>query len=431
MDTVPGEELNDSEREELMRLRAEADRRSRRGARAGRWVGACALMVVAALLGTAAVTAAWLRSEVLDTGRYVETVAPLASDPAVQEAVAARLSDEVATRLDLQGLATSLVQALEDRGAPQQLSELVPPIVSGIRSFLNDKIHGVVTSEQFAEFWTNANRTAHQEVQALLTGQNGKLVSADNTAIVIDLGQVLEMVKQRLVDAGFTAAQRIPQQSIPYTVAQVESLPKLQRATRLLNTAAWVLPLLTLIVGALAVAAAPNRRRGLLVTMTVFAAVLLVALGVLAFARERVLSNLPDTVRSPAAAAVLWDTVIRFLIAAIKTLIVICLIVILATLLSGPSRAAHAIRHGLNWLLDAAANGLGRLGLTLGSVPSVLARNRVAIRVGLVVLAVMSLIIWRRPGIEGTIGVTLITLAVLALVEIVARLPGRRTPVTA
>jgi len=288
-----------------------------------------------------------------------------------------------------------------------------------------------VTSPQFEEFWVNANRTAHTAVQALLTGKESDLVSTNNGAIIIDLGQVLEMVKQRLVDAGFTAAQRVPQVSIPYTVAQVDALPKLQRATSLLNTLAWLLPLLALVIGALAVFTAPDHRRGLLVTMTVFAVMLLLALGALALARERVLSNLPDTVRSPQAAADLWDTVIRFLIDGFKTLIVVCLVVILTTLLAGPSRAAHAIRRGLNYLLDAAANGLGRIGLTLGFVPSVLAHNRVAIRVGLVVVAVMSLIIWRRPGIEGTIGVTLITLAVLAIIEILSRIPPPRATATA
>src|SRR5436190_1547876 len=85
--------------------------------------------VSAALIGLASLTAIWVRSEVLDTSRYVETVAPLASDPAIQAAVSARLSQEIVTRLDIQGYANDLVKALEQRGAPQRLGDLVPPIV--------------------------------------------------------------------------------------------------------------------------------------------------------------------------------------------------------------------------------------------------------------------------------------------------------------
>lgn len=422
MSDVPSaERLTDQERAELDRLRAQTARGSG-WARAGRWIGSAVLMVLAAVVGLAGITAIWLRSEVLDTGRYVETVAPLASDPVVQDAVSARLSDELVTQLDLQGLATQLAESLEERGAPQRLSDLVPPLVAGVQSFLNDKIRQVVASDQFAQFWASANRTAHENLDRMLTGQDGTVVSTNDTAIVVDLGQVLELVKQRLVDAGFTAAQRIPQRSIPYTVAEVESLPEIQRATKALNAAAWILPILALLLGGAAIAAAPNRRRGLLITVAVFGVTLLLGLAALALARENVLSNLPPSVRSPQAAAALWDTVIRFLIQAIKTLIALCAIVLLLALLAGPSRAAHAIRHGLNRLLDATAGLLGRLGVRLGSFPAVLARNRVAIRVGLVVLALMSLVVWRHPGIEGTLGVTAITLVVLAIIEILSRL---------
>ncbi|HZM75709.1 MAG TPA: hypothetical protein VFC19_08270 [Candidatus Limnocylindrales bacterium] len=431
----PDQPLSGAERAELERLRAQASARSHRGAHAWRWVGSLVLMVLAALIGLAAVTAVWLRAEILNTGRYVETVAPLASDPAIQQAVSARLSDEIVTRLDVQGLAVQLVQALEQRGVPprlgERLNDLVPTIVSGIESFLNDKIDEVVASPQFAQFWANANRTAHEQVDAILTGKDSNLVSTNNTSIVIDLGQVLELVKQRLVEAGFSAAQRIPQMSIPYTVAQIDDLPKIQNAAELLNTLGWVLPILALLLGIAAVATAPNRRRGLLITVTILGVTLLLGLAAIALARERVMSNLPDTVRSPAAAAALWDTLIRFLISGLKTVIVLCAIVIVLTLLAGPSRLAHAIRHGLNRLLDWLGGLIGSIGLSLGPVPGALARNRVAIRVGLVVLAFMSLVLWRTPGIEGTLGVTAIALGILTIIEIIARIPPRKNEAAA
>ena len=48
------------------------------------------LIVVACVLAPLSVVSVWARGEVTDTSRYVQTVAPLASDPAVQQAVTNR-----------------------------------------------------------------------------------------------------------------------------------------------------------------------------------------------------------------------------------------------------------------------------------------------------------------------------------------------------
>ena len=50
------------------------------------------LIALAALLAPLAVVSVWARSQVTDTDRYVETVAPLASDPAVQAAVTTNIT---------------------------------------------------------------------------------------------------------------------------------------------------------------------------------------------------------------------------------------------------------------------------------------------------------------------------------------------------
>ena len=59
------------------------------------------LGVVAALSLVLAVTATWLNTTLLDTDTWVETVAPLPSDPELQTLVAAEVADEVLTVIDL------------------------------------------------------------------------------------------------------------------------------------------------------------------------------------------------------------------------------------------------------------------------------------------------------------------------------------------
>jgi hypothetical protein len=98
-------DLTPDERAELERLRSDAARvrPAHSGwARGGRWLGAVVLLLIAALLGGLAVTAVYLRSQVLNTDTYVATVAPLAQDPAVREQIATRLTNEIMTRTNVQ-----------------------------------------------------------------------------------------------------------------------------------------------------------------------------------------------------------------------------------------------------------------------------------------------------------------------------------------
>src|SRR6478736_101696 len=64
--------------------------------RTGWWrpVVASVLIVLMAVLAPLSVVARWAHDTVSDTDRYVETVAPLASDPAVQDAIIDRITTE-------------------------------------------------------------------------------------------------------------------------------------------------------------------------------------------------------------------------------------------------------------------------------------------------------------------------------------------------
>src|ERR671919_870643 len=93
-----------------------------------RWIVTIVLAVLASLLALVAIVARYARSEVLDTDRYVATVGPLASDPAVQEVVAARVSDRIIGRLDVEELTSDALDALVDAGAPDIVTGLAAPI---------------------------------------------------------------------------------------------------------------------------------------------------------------------------------------------------------------------------------------------------------------------------------------------------------------
>lgn len=331
-----------------------------RPARTARWIGATLLALLAAVLVVASVTARYARSELLDTDRYVETVAPLAADPQVQAAVTDRVTHEIMARLPLEKLAGDLAAAVNLPRA-QAIIDLVTPAVS---SWLQNQIHKVVgevvTSPRFASVWIEVNRKAHQNVEGLLTGQGGPMLHANGTDIVVDLGPVLAAARQELVDRGFGLAARIPDMSIPYTVAQVDQLPEIQRYVRLLDVSATWLPPLALVLLGLAVWTAPNRRRGLILGLLLSAVLLGAALLANQMVRDRVMQRATERGLDANVALDVYDTLIRFLLTALVTVLAAALLGVLWALLAGPSRPAVLLRRGINAVVDRAVAPLAR-----------------------------------------------------------------------
>jgi bifunctional pyridoxal-dependent enzyme with beta-cystathionase and maltose regulon repressor activities len=88
----------------------------------------------------------------------VATVSPLASDPAIQQAIADQITAQVFTYLDVQGLTTQAAEALSERGGlrPQvaaQLQALAVPIANGVQSFTREQVGKIVQSPAFAAIW--------------------------------------------------------------------------------------------------------------------------------------------------------------------------------------------------------------------------------------------------------------------------------------
>src|SRR3954470_14961432 len=140
-------------RAEVLRLRAEATtggpkappRRRRSAGHWGRTLVGGLLILVSCVLAPLSVVAVWARSEVTDTDRYVDTVAPLGRDPAIQHAVTESLTNVVFQYIDVQGITTQALGAVAQRdivppAVGAQLQALSGPIVNGVQNFAHDRI---------------------------------------------------------------------------------------------------------------------------------------------------------------------------------------------------------------------------------------------------------------------------------------------------
>ena len=447
--------LPEEDRAELERLRAEnAALRARMGqegaagtdtepapgaGRVGRqrWrsIVATLMIVVACVLAPLSVAAIWTRNQVTNTDRYVATVAPLADDPAIQNAITDQITVQVFNYIDVQGLTNQAVDALAERGLTpalaDQLRALAVPIASGVQSFTRSQVAKVVESDAFADAWVQANRVAHAELVAALTGEGGGSVTIENDTVSVNLAAFIQTVKQRLVDAGFSVAARIPEVNASFVLFQSEDITRARSGFNLLNTLGVWLPVIAIVLLVLGVYVAKDHRRALVgAGIGIAVSMVVLALGLAVF-RSVYLDAVPAAVLPHDAAAVLYDTIVRFLRLGLRTILVLGLVVAAGAFLSGQSVTAVRAREGLSNAIGWLAGGAERAGFSTGPVGTWVYANKKALRIGAVALAALALVFWGRPTGKVVLGLTLALLVVLALIEFLGRRPAHPAVETA
>jgi hypothetical protein len=422
-------------RAEVARLQGELETRSheRAGGHGGWWrVPVIALcLVLVGILAPLSIVATWAHDEVSDTDRYVETVAPLASSPEVQAAVTARLTARIMGLLDVEAVTKDAIDALADRGlrprAVTALTALSGPLNQGVETFVGNQVARIVASDEFADAWTQANRVAHTQMVAVLTGETGQAVSVSGGTVQLNLGVVIDRVKERLLDAGFTLASRIPQVSAEVTLFQSADLARAQTAFRLLDAAARALPIIALVLLGVAVAVSLRRRRTVTIGALVIAASMLALGAALNLFRIAYLDAVPSD-RLPAdAAAVIFDQIVQFIRLNLRALLVISLAVAFVAWVTGPEQAPAAVRRGTTRALDAVRHRRDSAGLGTGPVGDFVYTYRMPLRTVVLGGAVLAYALADHPTGAWTLSV--VALAALALL-VLELLSGRPTVTT-
>jgi hypothetical protein len=429
--------LSGDERRELERLRTEvvelrtqassdpAPVSPRRRHRL-RSVGGVLVITLGCLLAPLSVVSVWLESQVTDTDAYVETVAPLIEDPAVQDALATAVTSEVFRQLDIQNTTTEALQALVDRTdlpplVEERLVGLAVPLANGVEGLVTEQVDQLVASEDFETAWVEANRVAHEELVATLTGQQDGAVQVEEGTVSVNIAPFVDVVKQRLIDRGLTVAERIPDVQASFVVMQSADLARAQSLFALLDTLGTVFPFLVIAVLAAGVLIAVDRRRAL-VGAGLGVAGAMVLLGVLlALLRGGYLSAVPTDLLPRDAAAVIFDTLVRFLRTALRSVLLLGLVVAVAAYLAGPSRSALRTRAVAGRGMAAVRRlGAGSEGLAGVRVGHAVRSARRPMQVLAVTVAGVTLVFWDRPTPAVLIGVVLVLLLVLAVIEALA-----------
>ncbi|KOV73417.1 MULTISPECIES: hypothetical protein [Streptomyces] len=235
------------------------------------------LITLSCLLVPFGALAAWAAYGLADTGRYVTTMAPLAADPAVREAVVDTVGDGILRAVD---------EHLDVR-----------PLRGSVRPFVHDAVRSFTHTRAFRLAWDTGNRITHDAVLRALRGE-------DERAVTVDLAPVTAQVKRQLTRDHVPLAARIPVEHTEVAVLPADRLTTLRKGYHVLEVAGFWLPVAAVAFAVGGIALAVHRRRAVAATALGTAlggALLAVALTV---GRGLTLADLPAGVSHPAAGAV-------------------------------------------------------------------------------------------------------------------------------
>jgi hypothetical protein len=424
-----GPELGQDERAELERLRAEkAEFRRQAGARRRR-IGwrtplAILLIVLGCVLAPVAVLGVWAGNQVSDTGRWVATVEPLIHDPAIQNVLTDRITNEITSQLNLNAVLNQAVTQLNAKGLPRISSLLTtfgPQIDSAVTGFIHSTVHTVIASQAMANAWVQVNTVAHQALVKVLSGQGGGAISTTNGQIVLNLGPLITVAKQDLVARGFSLANNIPNVNPTVALFEAKNLGQAQAGYRLITDLKIVLPILVLLLLGAGVYVARGHRRALVgAGLGLAASMLVLAIGLL-IARSIYLSSVPSSVLPSDAAAAAFDAFVHFIKVGLRVVLAVGLIVAIGAFFTGPSRTAVGTRSGLKSGMERIRNVGERRGVSAGPVGQWTYLHRRVLRIASVALVGLILVFWGQPDLVVVIVLVIILLVLLGLIELIGR----------
>lgn len=247
---------------------------------------AFALLLVGALMVPVATAGWWLRDTVVPQAAYVDTVAPLASDDDIQDAVADELVAQTTDSL---------------AGVSEELAAKLEPLV-------RQAARVVVESPAFEKAWRDSNRAAHKQIVGALAGESATIRADDGATVELRLGPLAAAVRKEVDRSGIPIGVAVPRTDTTYPIGDTEDLARAKTAYNLLHDYGRALPVLTGVLLLLGLALA--RERG--PALTLAAVVSLLGLGLLwlgvMFGRSTYLDNLPAAVPRAAGRAY-YDTV--------------------------------------------------------------------------------------------------------------------------
>ena len=388
----------------------------------GRSVAAVICVVLAALLTTPALVAYWGQRTLNDPERYLATVGPLVDSPEVQDAIATKVIDAIEEQVDVEAILNEVFAGvITDR---PRLQRLVGPLAGAINGLIEREVRAFVASDTFAEVWVTVNARAQQRLVRILQGDESGAISLQGDQVVLDVGEVIDQVKQRLVARGLTIVQNVPVPDIDKQIVLLDA-PQLRQARTIYAftnpLARWLIFVVAVLYLVAVLLARRRPRMTVIVGVALAANALLMALA-LSVGRQLFINELADSDFGPAS-SVFYDTLLAYLERSWTVLLWLGLILVVAGWFTGSNAAGTAARStisgGLQTVGAALADG------PVGGAGRWVAANARWLRVVIGLLGVVVLLWGNDVSLSRLAWSLVLVVVLLAVVEVLVGAGGR------
>jgi hypothetical protein len=303
----------------------------------GRIISARILLVLGVLLLVLSILSTYVKREALDEGQFRQTSQQLIADPAIQEAIAAQMTDALAN--------VDFSSSLEDR-LPTNLQALAGPIAGLAQGFVGTAAENLLARPRIQDAFVDLVVLSQRQFVKVLHGET-QAVDTSNGDVVLDIRPLVLRLGDRF---GFVTdlGGQIPPGAGQVTILEADNLDTAQKLTHWLEQIAnyvWILALAAF-VGAIWLAR--GRRRQEVRSLGIgFAVVGLIVLVVRWIAGKYIVDQLVATDSMRPAVQNAWQIITQSLAAAGWVALVVGILVAVGAWLVGPGNRATASRAAL------------------------------------------------------------------------------------
>lgn len=282
--------------------------------------------------------ALWANRQILDSDQWTKTSTEVIEQPAVQNALANYLVDQLFNNVNVE---QEIKQQL-----PSNWEVLASPATSALRSITLTGTKKVLELPVTQEAWSAANAVTHKTLIQALEG-GGPNVSTTGGAVTINARSILEQAASKLGLSG-NLVSKIPANAGNFEIVQSDELATAQNAYKTFKNLSWIFALITVLLYVAAIALAGGRRRRAVTWMGAsFVVVALLVLIAVSLGRSSVVDSLAQTSSVVPAVTDVYNIATELLKQMAGSLLFTGVVVILAALLAGPYGWAIKVREFL------------------------------------------------------------------------------------
>jgi hypothetical protein len=296
------------------------------------------LVVLGSIFAFLSVFGIWIERQALNTDDWVHTSDKLIANAKIREAVANYLVNTLYENVDVEKELESIL--------PGETKELAGPVSGAVRSVAGSGANQVLQTSRAQDLWRAANRTAHEELIAVLENEQEN-VSTGEGEVTLNLSTLVTNLASE-VGIGQSLAEKLPEDAGRIVILKSEQLKTAQSIATAIKGLAIVLTLLTFFFFGLAVYLSREDRW----VTVLFCGIGLVAAGFAALVFRSVVGGIvvdqlvkEETIKPAAEEA--WSIATSLMVSIAITVIIFGVLFGIAGWLASPTKPAKATRRVL------------------------------------------------------------------------------------